>query len=83
MPAHTGERAEKTGTFECRGCKETVRVRKGERLPECPCGGTTFVGRTHEPGSRTRKTKKGATGARAKRTRAKAGKTKNEQRRAA
>ena len=83
MPARTGDRAEKTGTFECRGCEETVRVRKGSRIPECQCGGTTFVGRTHEVGSRTRKTRPRTTGARGKRRRAPAGKTKNQRRRAA
>ena len=54
MPAQTGERAEKTGTFHCRGCDEAVRVKKGDRVPECPCGGTTFESRTHE--SRTQET---------------------------
>ena len=83
MPARSGDRAEKTGTFECRGCDETVRVRKGARIPECPCGGTTFVGRAHEVGSRTRKTKRQPTGTRGKRTRSPAGKTKNQGRRAA
>ena len=83
MPARTGERAEKTGTFECRGCEETIRVRKGARIPECQCGSTTFVGRTHEPGSRTRKTKPRPSGVRGKRTRSPAGKTKNQRRRAA
>jgi hypothetical protein len=36
MPAHTGQRAEKTGTFHCRGCDEAVRVREGQKIPECP-----------------------------------------------
>lgn len=57
MPARTGERAEKTGTFHCRGCDRAVRVAKGERIPECPCGGTTFTSRTHErQARRTRRT---------------------------
>jgi hypothetical protein len=59
MPAHTGERAEKTGTFHCRGCEASVRVRKGETIPECPCGGTTFVARTHETEMRRRRRKAG------------------------
>jgi hypothetical protein len=59
MAAHTGERAEKTGTFHCRGCDETVRVRKGEKIPRCPCGGTTFESRTHEPGTRRKRRKVG------------------------
>jgi hypothetical protein len=59
MPAHSGERAETTGTFHCRGCTEAVRVRKGERIPECPCGGTTFDSRTHELGTRRVRRKAG------------------------
>jgi hypothetical protein len=59
MPAHTGERAEKTGTFHCRGCDEHARVRKGEKIPECPCGGTTFVSRTHELDTRRKRRKAG------------------------
>jgi hypothetical protein len=59
MPAHTGERAEKTGTFHCRDCEEPVRVRKGEKIPECPCGGTTFESRTHERGTRRARRKAG------------------------
>jgi Na+-translocating ferredoxin:NAD+ oxidoreductase RNF subunit RnfB len=59
MPAYSGERAEKTGTFHCRGCAEAVRVRKGDRIPECPCGGTTFDSRTHERATRRARRKAG------------------------
>jgi hypothetical protein len=55
MPAHTGEPAEKTGTFHCRGCDEAVRVKQGEKIPECPCGGTTFDSRTHERSTRRKR----------------------------
>jgi hypothetical protein len=59
MPAHTGARAEKTATFHCRGYDEPVRVRKGEQIPECPCGGTTFEARTHERDTRRTRRKAG------------------------
>jgi Na+-translocating ferredoxin:NAD+ oxidoreductase RNF subunit RnfB len=59
MPAQTGQRAKETGTFHCRGCAEAVRVRKGERIPECPCGGTTFTSRTHELDTRRKRRKAG------------------------
>jgi hypothetical protein len=67
MPAHTGERAEKTGTFHCRGCHQPVRVRKGEKIPECPCGGRTFESRTHEPDTRRRRRQAGKSPKRAAR----------------
>jgi hypothetical protein len=59
MPAHTGERAEKTGTFHCRGCDVPVRVSKGEKIPACPCGGTTFDSRTHERDTRRKRRQAG------------------------
>ena len=52
MAAHAGERAQKTGTFHCRDCDATVRVKKGDRIPRCPCGGV-YESRTHERGRRT------------------------------
>lgn len=52
MPAHTGERA---GTFHYRGCDESVWVRKRQKIPRCPCGGTTFESRTHEAGTRRKR----------------------------
>ena len=61
MPAHTGERAQETGTFHCRGCDQGIRVKKGARIPECPCGGTTFTSRTHELDTRRRRRKAGKT----------------------
>jgi len=57
MPAHPGERAQKTGTFHCRDCDATVRVKKGERIPRCPCGGV-YESRTHEPGTRRGRSKR-------------------------
>ena len=33
MAAHAGERAEKTGTFDCYNCGETVRVSTGDKIP--------------------------------------------------
>jgi hypothetical protein len=36
-----------------------VRARKGATIPRCPCGGTTFESRTHEPGSRRQRRKAG------------------------
>ena len=68
MPARTGERADETGTFHCRGCEQSVRVRKGQRIPECPCGGTSFVSRTHEAGTRRGKRTKGDMKAKARAT---------------
>lgn len=59
MPAHTGERAEKAGTFHCRGCDEAVRVNEGDKIPECPCGGTTFESRTPETTTRRKRRKAG------------------------
>lgn len=59
MPAHTGDRANETGTFHCRGCHQSVRVRKGTPIPECPCGGTIFDSRTHELDTRRRRRKGG------------------------
>ena len=52
MAAHAGERAQETGTFHCSSCDGEVRVNKGERIPECPCGGKTFDRRTDEPGNK-------------------------------
>ncbi len=52
MAAHAGERAEKTGTFHCAKCSETVRVSKGEEIPKCPNGHTEFESRTGEPGNK-------------------------------
>jgi hypothetical protein len=59
MPARTGERAQKTGTFHCRGCDQAVRLRARQIIPECPCGGTTFVSRTHELDRRRERRKAG------------------------
>lgn len=36
MAAHAGEKAEKTGVFHCAHCSETVHVKAGETIPECP-----------------------------------------------
>ena len=53
MAAHAGERAEKTGTFHCDNCGETVRASKGDKIPKCPsCGGSSYGRRTDEPGSK-------------------------------
>jgi Zn finger protein HypA/HybF involved in hydrogenase expression len=53
MAAHAGERAEKTGTFHCDSCGETVRVSKGDKIPKCPsCSGSSYDRRTGEPGSK-------------------------------
>lgn len=49
MAAKAGERAERTGTFHCEKCGNTVRAEKGERIPACPkCGNTTYGSRTSE-----------------------------------
>lgn len=53
MAAHAGERARKTGTFHCQSCDSEVRVEKGDKIPECPCGGTEYDRRTDEPGNRS------------------------------
>ena len=67
MPARSGQRAERTGTFHCRGCDEAIRVRKGELIPACPCGGNTFQSRTHELGTRPgKRSKKGTLKAKAR-----------------
>jgi len=48
MSAHTGERAQKTGTFHCARCRAKVHVVKGDRIPECPNGHREFDERTGE-----------------------------------
>lgn len=53
MPVKPGERAAETGTFHCRDCDGSVRVKKGERLPKCPCGSSAYTMRTKEPRKRT------------------------------
>lgn len=51
MVAKAGERAEKTGTFHCARCNETVRVSEGDEIPRCPnCGSTSFDERSAESG---------------------------------
>lgn len=49
MPAKPGERARETGTFHCAGCGHKVDVKKGEKLPKCPCGEGVYDRRTNEP----------------------------------
>jgi Zn finger protein HypA/HybF involved in hydrogenase expression len=49
MSAHPGERARKTGTFHCKGCKHTVRLHQGDKIPSCPCGSNEYDERTDEP----------------------------------
>jgi hypothetical protein len=51
MPAKTGERAQRTGTFHCAECGAKVHVNAGEKIPKCPNGHDTFDRRTEEPGS--------------------------------
>ena len=53
MPAKAGERAQETGTFHCRGCKHTIRLRKGQTIPRCPCGSGDYDARTDEPGRKS------------------------------
>jgi len=53
MAAHPGERARKTGTFHCKGCKKTVRLQKGDTIPKCPCGNGDYDERTDEPGNKS------------------------------
>ena len=45
MPVHAGTRVQETGTFHCRDCDAKVRVKKGERLPDCPCGSNLYTSR--------------------------------------
>jgi hypothetical protein len=53
MAAPAGERAEKAGAFYCDNSGETVRVSKGDRIPNCTsCGGNSYDRRTGEPGSK-------------------------------
>ena len=35
MP-HTGQNADKTGTFVCQSCGATITMEQGEHLPPCP-----------------------------------------------
>lgn len=35
MP-HTGQNADKTGTFVCQSCGSTITMEQGEHLPPCP-----------------------------------------------
>jgi len=38
----TGEEAGR-GEWECTSCGETINIKEGEKLPECPkCSGTEF-----------------------------------------
>ena len=71
MAAKAGEKAWKTGTFVCQVCDETVRARKGQAIPECPNGHTTFAERIDEPpgerplqGARRRRVRTAGTSAR-------------------
>jgi uncharacterized CHY-type Zn-finger protein len=52
MPAHTGDKAQKTGVFHCAKCDEKVSVQEGEKIPKCPNGHTEFNSRTQEPGNK-------------------------------
>ncbi|GIH45880.1 hypothetical protein SAMN05421833_101453 [Microbispora rosea] len=52
MPAHTGEKARKTGVFHCAVCGEKVPVHEGDTIPKCPNGHTEFDSRTQEPDNR-------------------------------
>ncbi len=49
MAAHAGEQAWKTGTFVCQVCNAKVRVEKGQTIPKCPNGHSTFDERVDEP----------------------------------
>ena len=49
MPAHSGERAQKTGDFHCATCGEKVHVTQGDKIPKCPNGHTESNARTREP----------------------------------
>jgi hypothetical protein len=42
MAALAGEQAWKTDTLVCQVCNEMVKVRKGQSIPSCPNGHTTF-----------------------------------------
>ncbi len=53
MAAHAGERARETGDFHCQSCDATVHVTEGQKIPNCPCGGTTYESRTNEPGNKS------------------------------
>lgn len=53
MAVHAGERANETGTFHCRDCDGKVRVKKGQKIPDCPCGSSVYTLRTKEPRTRT------------------------------
>jgi hypothetical protein len=53
MSAHAGENARKTGDFKCKGCKEVVHVKQGEKIPSCKCGATEFDERRNEPGNKS------------------------------
>jgi hypothetical protein len=49
MAAHAGEEARKTGDFKCKGCDETIHVKRGDPIPECKCGSEEFDERVNEP----------------------------------
>lgn len=49
MAATAGEKAWKTGTFVCQVCNEKVRVSKGDAIPKCPNGHSSFDERVAEP----------------------------------
>lgn len=53
VAAKAGEKAEKTGTSHCARCSETVRVKKGDTIPECANGHKTFEMPTDEPGNKS------------------------------
>jgi hypothetical protein len=42
MAMHSGEKANQTADLQCSGCQDTIRVEKGQTVPKCDCGSTTF-----------------------------------------
>jgi hypothetical protein len=42
MAMHSGEKANQTVDIQCSGCQDTIRVEKGQTIPKCDCGSTTF-----------------------------------------
>ena len=42
MAHQSGTRALNAGMFRCAHCEAEVRLKKGERIPRCPCGSREF-----------------------------------------
>jgi hypothetical protein len=42
MAMHSGEKANQTADLQCSGCQDMIHVDKGQTIPKCDCGSTTF-----------------------------------------